>query len=184
MEKKSEIREELKEWQSPLADMPRNMPHEVPENYFSELQGNIIAGLQAEQTPLEWSDSNPFALPQNYFNTLPQDILARAKQADAVPAKKRIAFRPFIRAAAAALMLALGVAGYQYFTTQQPDTQKQLASLTDETVSSYLSQYTDETDTELITSNLSPADISELESIGNDEIIDYLNETGWKANTN
>ena len=182
MEKNSEILDELRQWQSPLADMPRLMPFEVPANYFTGLESNILSALKVEELPLQWSDSMPHALPQNYFDTLPLDILSKAKEADVQNNRKTIVLPFLVRAAAAVLLLAAGLAGYKYFTDQPLNPQQQLASVSDEAISSYLQQYTDEFDTEMIVNNLSASDLSELENIGNEEIIDYLNETGWDTN--
>ncbi|HYD22996.1 MAG TPA: hypothetical protein VEB40_16045 [Flavipsychrobacter sp.] len=182
MEKNSEILDELRQLQSPLAELPRHMPFEVPQNFFAELEGNILSALKVEELPLQWSDSMPHALPQNYFDTLPADILAKAKSTGKQNNRKTIALPFLVRAAAAVLILAVGLAGYKYFTDPPFNARQQLASVSDEAISSYLQQYTDEFDTEMIVNNLSASDLSELENIGNEEIIDYLNETGWDTN--
>ncbi len=180
MEQKSEILEELKQWQSPLADMPRNMPFVVPENYFSTLSANITASIHAENTPIRWNDRIPYTLPDNYFNTLPQDILAKARQAENIPTKKKtIALPLFVKAAAAVLIMALGIAGYQYFNTQPTITDSQLTDVPAEDISDYLQQTGDEVATDLLAYDETAIDVSSLEDIDSEEIVDYLDEEGW-----
>jgi hypothetical protein len=179
----SEILEELKQWQSPLAEAPRSMPYDMPDNYFNGFCDSIITAIHEaeEQKPQFGNDKTPFATPENYFSTLPQDILAKAKQSDATTTgKQTIAFRSIVRAVAAVLVIAIGIIGYRYFT-QEPTAQQQLASISNEDISNYLEQHSDEFDTELLATHLSSAELGELENIANDDIIEYLDETGWNV---
>lgn len=79
MNKRNDIQEELKGWNSPLADMSRAMPYYVPQGYFAGLDKDIIAGVKAagaaEPLPL-WGKQMPYSVPQGYFNTLPDQLLA------------------------------------------------------------------------------------------------------------
>jgi hypothetical protein len=179
MERKNEIPEELKSLQSPLADMPRSMPFEIPQGYFEALPADMLAALQGGEKPADSSDSMPYSLPEHYFDSLPQEILARAKQAETEKPKGRRISLIFLRAAAAAMLLAIGIAGYRYFSAQEPTATQQLATISDEDISLYLETQLEDMDTDLLAGRLSSADMAELEHIGNEEIIHYLNETGW-----
>ena len=86
-----DILQELKDMNSPLADMPRSMPYAVPENYFGQLAYDITL-LLAPDPAIHVSKTMPFAVEENYFanfaaqlnaviageeasNTLPKTIL-------------------------------------------------------------------------------------------------------------
>ncbi len=79
MNNDNDIREELKGWNSPLADMSRAMPYYVPQGYFAGLDKDIIAGVKAagaaDPMPL-WGKQMPYSVPQGYFNALPDQLLA------------------------------------------------------------------------------------------------------------
>lgn len=85
MKKDNDIREELKGWNSPLADMSRAMPYYVPQGYFAGLDNDIVevvkAAEMAEPMPL-WGKQMPYNVPQGYFNTLPEQLLAVANNTD------------------------------------------------------------------------------------------------------
>jgi hypothetical protein len=74
----NDILEELKAWNSPLADMPRVMPYAVPEGYFSSLAELALLANTAEPM-LNLSKAMPYAVPAGYFESLADNITARAK---------------------------------------------------------------------------------------------------------
>lgn len=85
MKKDNDIREELKGWNSPLADMSRAMPYYVPQGYFAGLDNHIVEGVKAaemaEPMPL-WGKQMPYNVPQGYFNALPEQLLAAVNNTD------------------------------------------------------------------------------------------------------
>ncbi|MDR3680815.1 MAG: hypothetical protein P4L41_12700 [Flavipsychrobacter sp.] len=78
MKKENDILGELKEWGSPLADMSRAMPYEVPSGYF---ESNIkeISVYTVSDELVAGSNKMPFAVPNGFFEAFPQQILETAK---------------------------------------------------------------------------------------------------------
>ena len=80
MIERNEIWRELKDLDSPLADLSRHMPYAVPEDYFAPLSEALTQGVfwsQSEEPMLPDSKAMPFDTPQGYFAALP-DRLAEA----------------------------------------------------------------------------------------------------------
>ncbi len=78
MKKENDILAELREWGSPLADMSRAMPFEVPVDYFvSRIQDEPLYAKESLKG-LDTKDM-PYGLPAGYFEALPQQILDIAK---------------------------------------------------------------------------------------------------------
>lgn len=79
MKTANEIIEELKGLNSPMADMPRLMPYQVPAGYFSKLDEYIVGGVKATELPeytLPYTKAMPYEVPIGYFDTLPDMVAA------------------------------------------------------------------------------------------------------------
>ena len=83
------IVKELEELGSPLATMPRVMPFQVPENYFTNITHTIIEAIAYEQEPqLSLPKEMPFEVPQGYFENFAATVLDQVAE---VPSFETIA---------------------------------------------------------------------------------------------
>ncbi len=155
----------------------------IPGNYFDQLPGQILATIRTEESIAAFPEHIPYENPENYFDALPATILhkARHEKAGAFIIKWQQAIR---WAAAAILVLGVAFGAYKFFTPAPLDATKALAELPEETIREYLVQNIDDFDTELILNNLNTdKDIRSATGLDNEDIIQYLNETGWNAQT-
>lgn len=93
MKRGNDIRDELTELGSFLADIPNGMPYAVPEGYFGHLATSvreIIIDLDVAEDVPGWSKVMPYVIPANYFETLADEIKSRAGAAD-LPKNKSFA---------------------------------------------------------------------------------------------
>ncbi len=174
----------------------KTMPHSVPQGYFDTLPG-MISSQVAE---LELSFGKPDAsmsIPAGYFESLPAQILAAAKAADA-PQEHKPKFielhtrrwRTISRAAAAVLVLGIGFLSYRTITqpaiSPSTETMQELAALPHDSVSNYVQRHIDEFDAEtlesaaLVAINNNTHNTINANSLTDDEIRQYLNESGWE----
>jgi hypothetical protein len=85
MNTRHEISKELRDWASPLAEMPYTMPYSVPKGYFDTLTTEILSGVKAAEVDEPehiWSQEIPFEIPQGYFEQLSSQVLATIKEQD------------------------------------------------------------------------------------------------------
>jgi len=215
MKKENDILAELREWGSPLADMSRAMPFEVPvayfeskieeipfyiehvssdidhkempyqlpAGYFDALQQQMLDIVKAENFNEAMPRQTPFALPAGYFETFPAQVTALVKPK---PAKRSIVFIPqsWIRyAAAAVLVVAIGLGAYQYTNHVPGSPEKQLAKVPTTSVQQYLHQNAPEAEIE--SNNIAGADNSikiATQQLDKKDIEQYLDETGSNIN--
>ncbi|MES2704212.1 MAG: hypothetical protein V4649_16340 [Bacteroidota bacterium] len=159
--------------ESPLATMARTMPYSVPKGYFSGLTADIyntVSQLQAT------TDSDRKQVPEGYFETLPEQMLLAAKQAD----KKKPVLQPLFRqvrwAAAAILIVCIGIGSYMTFDNAYPaNAETMLASVSQNEITDYL-QDIERVEAENISDDVALGSAQ----LDNDAIVEYLNETGWE----
>jgi len=161
---------------------PKSMPYAAPDGYFNELTGALVAAAMDSGLTADVPKTIPFHTPAGYFETLPQQMLAAAKATDPVkketrfiPLRRRKMLRPIQWAAAAVLVVTIGMGGYEaYFNRQFNNPEQMLASVNNNDIQDYL-QHTYRLDVSHITDN------NEINNIplDNKEIIQYLDETGW-----
>ncbi len=155
----------------------KTMPYPVPDQYFNELTNNILAVANLS----DFQENNPYAAPSGYFETLPEKILVAAKASEPavketrkIPLKPGIAVLPKRWAAAAIILITIGLGAYQFFFSQGSSTDKILASVPASEIQEYLNHnYIIDVD-HIVGRN----DISTL-PLENNEIVEYLNESGW-----
>jgi hypothetical protein len=157
------------------------LPYSVPQGYFEDLAGQVLAKTLSKDVMPGLPAGLPFTAPLGYFETLPQQLLQAAKQSE--PAVKRTVkkiplggsytIRSVRWAAAAILILFVGLGGVYYFNQPASESEKILASVPRNEIQDYL-QHTYRIDMERVDNN----DISSLH-VDSKEIIQYLNETGW-----
>lgn len=111
-------KDELADLSPFLANLPRQMPFSVPENYFSSLS-NDIPLFTTDHLPsifLEVNRKNPYIAPMGYFEDLPSAML---KQVTGEKQAKLVSLAPkrWMRMAAAAAVVGLiALASIVYFT--------------------------------------------------------------------
>jgi hypothetical protein len=225
MKELNNISEELKELQSHLGSLSRNMPYMLPDDYFAALLPHVLQTIQAddmEVTPANWNRSNPYAVPENYFDTFSEHILEQALSNDinalqlphAVPdgyfdnlpaqllaaAKETapslvvkqfgpkprhyLAFSNIRWAAAAILLLSVGIAGYNVYQREHSSAIASLNNIPKQDINEYVQQNIDDFDTEMLASNIEPNSTATNEpptnanQLNDKDIEQYLNETG------
>jgi hypothetical protein len=158
----------------------KRLPYSVPEGYFDALSNNIYAAIENDIMRALPKGALQH-VPVGYFDALPAQLLAAAKESDAV--KKQVKLIPLRRrnanpirwAAAAVFLMCIGLGSYETFYNRQlPNPENMLASVTNNDIQDYL-QGTYRIDIDHITAN---NDISNLQ-VDNTDIVEYLNETGW-----
>jgi len=160
------------------------LPYTVPANYFETLADEITVVAIAGHIVSFLPDYVPFKTPAGYFESLPGQMLAAAKAADTVkketkiiPLRRTHYLRPVKWAAAAILILGIGLGSYNILLREEVTQPEQmLASVSGNEIQDYL-QHTYRLDIDRVVSN---NDISNI-AVDNKDIIQYLNETGWDA---
>jgi len=182
MEREQDILKELKKLNSPLAVFPRTMPYIVPDAYFDNLP-TLVARYVLADTPL--TKDMPLAVPDGYFDALPQQLLQAVKN-DEAPAKEESKNRSVWLnarwAAAAMLIIFIGLGSYRILTPETLTIQQQLEEIPEAAILAYVQDNIDEFDTEYIVNNLDNANTIQTQAENlNDETIEYyLENSGWQ----
>jgi len=216
MTQQNDILNELKELNSPLADMSRKMPYYLPESYFEELDATILSivteakpempffskempfsvpqgyfeglpgNVMANITLNELRKENSLYVPQGYFETLPDQILNKIKEQPIKKKTKVISFshtmlwQQLRLGAAAVLLIGIGLGMYKYNVDKRTlNIDKALSQIPEYAINDYVSQHVDDVDAELILGTVENDPKASAKQLNEDEIIQYLNETGW-----
>jgi len=161
--------------------VPKNMPYDVPQGYFENLPAQMLA-LAGEEPVLSVPRTMPFDIPAGYFENLPEQILETARKAEktkVIPFGKKIG-RSIRWAAAAVLLLGISIGSYRILNpamTLNPE--QKLAQVSENELSDYIVQNIDEFDTDLLENNIASA--NSIQSLSDEDIINYLDETGWNT---
>lgn len=180
MNSEHEIISELQELKSPLASYPRTMPYALPQGYFKDMEQELMITVTGN---LEATGVNmPFALPDNYFEKLPGQLLQAAKEStttqQAKPARTRTLWLGVRWAAAAVLILTIGVGSYRIFTPK-PSIQQQLDKIPYEDIVAYVEANIDEYETDNIANYFDNNNTPDLPSHAiNREAIEYYLQEG------
>jgi len=153
----------------------------VPAGYFESLTENISAAIAADITAA-LPKGQPQQVPAGYFEALPAQLLAAAKasepvkkQGKLIPLRRQKSGNPIRWAAAAVLLMCIGLGSYEtFYSRQQANPENMLASVNSNDIQDYL-QGTYRIDVDHILAN---KDVSNLQ-VDNKDIVEYLNETGW-----
>ena len=163
-----------------------------------KIAGNIREkekAFHAAESNLESGIASPYFTPAGYMETLPEVLTLAAKNTGAAssPKGRIISLYPQWRrisrtAAAAVLILGLGIASYSYFHSKVPEViaKKQLSKLDPMIIDTYVSQHVDEFDAETLEATVasSQADAhAAISTLDESEIQEYLQETGEINNT-
>lgn len=170
----NDISAELSAMNSPLAAIGRSMPFTAPSGYFDSF------ATQLKQQVVPDNSVVPFDVPENYFNNLPAEILSTIKQEErtSIPARKSF-WQPMRWAAAAVLIIAIGLGTYRTIIPQSLNIQQELSEIPEATITNYIQEHIDEFDTEIIASNSTDLQ-PELANLNNTEIENYLESAGWQ----
>ena len=167
-----------------LAIESKAMPHHVPEGYFEGLPAAIATAAQiahGKQT------APAYTVPEGYFEGFPAAMLAKVKQEQVTTAEKKTIplWKNLAWAAAAVILLSVGLQTYKAVdAAEATGTEQQLAQLPNGTINEYIQANIDEFDTEMIASNVNSDGAQTTPSqLEEEEIINYLNETGWNGAT-
>lgn len=174
----------------PVLTWTRQMPYPVPAGYFEQLPMTVAARTYMEEKELLLPKQAPHTVPQGYFEQLPAQILKAAKGAEesntqttTIPLGNTT--RKAIRwAAAAIVILGIGIGSYKMLQPAEAgiNPQTALAAIPESTINEYVQQHIDEFDMEMIENTVagSNSNISNTHILSDEDIIEYLDETGWE----
>jgi hypothetical protein len=184
MPEQNDILKELERMGSPLAKISRQMPYILPSGYFDELPDILLAQVNEKDVVSDLPKLTPFKAPDGYFDELPGQLLEAIKaerpKSKTIPLGRGPWYQ--VRLAAAAVLLILLGAGVFGIFRQDTSFDAKLAGLSEETVSEYIQQNIDEFDGQMIESSfeVSAANVTSPAQLTEEEITEYLNETGWQ----
>jgi hypothetical protein len=151
----------------------RTMPFEVPQGYFETAATDMAMMAMGENIAAALPKGIPLTAPAGYFDALPAKMLHAAKATE-LPKQQKLSFRNIRWAAAAMVILSIGIGAYEFSNQQQNAPDNILASVSNNDIHDYLQQ-SYRLDVDRIMSN---TDINNMQ-VDNKEIVQYLNETGW-----
>lgn len=164
------------EWNEPdiIPGWSKKMPYQVPGGYFEQLTASVVSSAVAHG-----SSKAPFSVPDGYFEQLPAQILKAAKAAHpdvkAIPGKRHSLFRDVQWAAAAIFILFMGIGAYITFSgMEQSGNENMLAAVSSKELHDYV-QLTYRVDMDKVDG---ATELNDLQ-VDDEDIIEYLNETGW-----
>ncbi len=182
MASENDILKEPEDMNSPLSAIGKNMPFEVPQGYFDSLPEQVLHRA-CEKVSLPGT-AMPHIVHDSYFDNLPEQLLEVIKKQDNMPAPvaKRISLWKNVRwAAAAILILAIGIGSYKIFNPQPASVEQQLQTISDEAIMSYVEDNIYAFETETIINYVNTADINAASlQLNTNDIEYYLQETGWQ----
>jgi hypothetical protein len=158
------------------------MPYAVPNGYFEELAGNIVGAVTVDDITSALPKRSVHQVPSGYFDKLPAQILGAAKASEQavkepkiIPLKPHIVRNPIRWAAAAVMLMCIGLGFYEsFYSRQQATPDKILGSVTNNDIQDYLQgTYRVDVDRVVADNNIGNLDVN------NKDIVQYLNETGW-----
>jgi hypothetical protein len=158
-----------------VADFGKALPYTVPAGYFEGLTDKIVATSAASVITMELPGSMPYTTPVGYFDALPGAMLTAARTADnggqkTIPLKHTMIL-PKRWAAAAIILLTIGLGSFEFFSPSSANSDKILASVSPNEIQDYLQPINGD----LMVSGNPLMNLS----LDNNEIIEYFNESGW-----
>lgn len=153
---------------------------QVPENYFSKLEAQVMAQVQLEQLDLSKGNAG-FAYPDGYFDQLENKIWNRV-QSEPTKVRRLLPTRYLRWAAAACVTSFLAVSIYLQMSQEVKTTAQEtsnLSSISDASLLAYLETYSETGDLIYLSSYMDEeANSSGIDqSISADEIEQYLANT-------
>lgn len=141
-----DARQEVETLSPLLAGLNKKMPFSVPDDYFTELSGNVVGGVKAidfvhEELEIippmmqELRHKNVYSVPQGYFENLAASVLDKVKERKPAKVVSMNAGRRFMRYAVAAVIAGvIAIGGWLYFNSSNT-AEQQVAAATIETMS-------------------------------------------------
>ncbi|MBX6379086.1 MAG: hypothetical protein IRZ01_00190 [Thermoflavifilum aggregans] len=154
---------------------PGHPDFDVPDDYFTFFLQQLKDRLMEKKDPggvaqdASWNETDlaekemprrlPFVVPENYFETFPGQLMQKLRAQHPLPAKRKWLSGRIIRAALAACLVGIGVAGWWMYQRQQ-SLQARLERIPTEAIAQYLEQHTDLFNSDLILRQLDNSEIS------------------------
>ena len=189
MNRQNDISEELKAIGSPiLAALSREMPYQVPNDYFQESPSYITDFIKVENEShiqLPASSVTPFSVPEYYFDSLADNILATIKsQKEQTTSKKAVPFTPSVQwnnirwAAAAILLIMLGITASTRYSLSTSSVDNQLSMISGATLNEYAQLHSDEIEFPTSDRNSSLIGTTDAHTLqlNDEDVIQYLYE--------
>lgn len=162
------VKTELEQMGSTLAGMPKGMPYALPEGYFAamdERMMNVATGTLIPQAEL------PYEVPVGYFETLPDVITMKATKAT----NRGTLQLGWIRMVAAAVVLVMvGMGAWMVLERNTTTPDRLLARVDEREIREYLAV------PDAVSGN-AEAYVQQAK-VEPDDIVTYLDETGWELN--
>lgn len=177
MTKGNDIQVELKEMNSTLAQLPKEIPFDVPNNYFNDITNNIVEMVLANDF-IEQQSANPYTVPEQYFSAFPQKINQKIKEETTVT-PTLFSLYPLLKpmqVAAAILIIIIGGFSFLHVPKNSISFQQQLKNIPDEVVREYVAQNDDEN----LYNNFSVNSTYSFNKLSEEEISQFLEEQGWQ----
>lgn len=179
MANRNDIDNELRELGSILADNSRDMPYQTPTGYFDNFADKVTTSIPNYTQELP-DTTMPYDVPDMYFASLPHQLLENVKQTPATKKTKSITIWQSMRwAAAALLILAVGIGSYRILTPQPINVEEQLSTISEDAISGYIQNNLDDFDPELL-ANSSPYIATDFTEVNEDAIESYLEVSEWQ----
>jgi hypothetical protein len=178
MKPEHEIIQELRELQSPLAQMYRDMPFCVPENYFNSIADELTIKLKAEG---KFTKAHTFIAPHGYFECLPEQLLIKAKAASkprfalSIP---NLSLRQIKFAAAALLLISLSISTLFYLNQRSTNPAVVISKVKGPELIEYAQQNIDDYDIYMHVNHLVSTKLEDVytQHLSSKDIEQYLNE--------
>lgn len=166
---KEEIEESAGNW-------GKQLPYNVPDGYFEALPAKIAASVKLDRA----GRKIPFEVPGGYFDLLPAKILLAAKEssqqaARIIPFTRAKIFGAIKWAAAAVLLIGIGIGSYSTFRSTPNSAEMILSSVPGNEINEYI-QHNYRIDADRVVGSNSEINNIQLDK---KDIIQYLDENGW-----
>ncbi|MGN6567845.1 MAG: hypothetical protein ACTHJ0_07830 [Flavipsychrobacter sp.] len=163
----------------PVLNISKAPVQDIPADYFNALPDRLLLAARLSDLP----QAMPHTVPAGYFDTLSQQVLTKTRK---VKPGRIVAFSARLRwAAAALLVIGMGIGSYEFLHTRSNRPEVALSKVPQAKLQEYVKQNIDDFDAEMIVSNLQSADVHNVQTsakqLDEQEIIQYLDETGWDA---
>lgn len=168
----NDILQELKEMNSPLAELPERMPFNLPEGYFEQLPDVVN-----EAKERELSKAMPHTTPVGYFDRLPQQVIAAAISKP-TQQRKTVQFAPIRWMAAAILVITITIGGYNFLQPNTPSFEEQLSNIPETDLLAYVQYNIDEFGPEVLEANITDVSIS-TDKIEESNLQEYIENEVW-----
>jgi hypothetical protein len=178
MEGDADIRTELQEL-APGFTWPEAPAFRVPDGYFDSLKASVRRAISSSEIPLP--HQTPYQAPAGYFETLSAAVLSRVRQQAPVvqlPRRRRASRIRWLAAAVIAAVIALAALLRLPADRATPSIDRQLASLSDATITQYLSTEATSLNEEDLYTNVSDSTVANpvVHGLSDRDIEEYLNE--------